>query len=154
MDIRYDDLDGIQPDELARLKAKEDVIRSAMAKLGRTSVRWAWFDNGDFRLPRLLSGDDCIAQFRPQHFDLEPSAFESLIVEDQCPCFDIPRQPVYNNYRMVQVGSESVKVSYGLFGKTYKVWSTFRGGLVEGKGRTMNAAYHDWEQRAQWRARE
>lgn len=88
--VNYDDLEGVDPGYVQRLKDKESAVRQAMANLARyTSVRWAVAEDGaGHTLFRLLTYDrsDCIVRFTPLDLTLTAEAFEKLITEGQRPC--------------------------------------------------------------------
>ena len=87
--VSYDDLEGVDPGYLQRLKDKEHAVQQAMAKLARyTSVRWAVTDDAGHTLFKLLTYDraNCIAQVAPLDLTLDADAFERLITEGRRPC--------------------------------------------------------------------
>jgi hypothetical protein len=91
IDVCYADLDGINPTYITRFREKEQAVRQAIAKIGRScSVRWVPFDGGRrhlfFRLTAHSDRDDCIAQVSALDLVLDADAFEKLIVEGQRPC--------------------------------------------------------------------
>jgi hypothetical protein len=91
IDVSYADLEGIDAACLERLREKEEAVRQAVAKIGRsTSVRWVPFDAGQhhlvLRLTAYSNRADCIAQVTPLDLALDADAFEKLIVEGQRPC--------------------------------------------------------------------
>lgn len=91
IDVSYADLKGIDPAYVARLREKEDVVRQAVAKIGRScSVRWTPIFVGEtnlwFRLTAYSDRDDCIAQVSPLDLTLDAEVFEKVIVEGQRPC--------------------------------------------------------------------
>jgi len=91
IDVSYADLEGIDPAYVAKLREKEEAVRQAIAKIGRScSVRWLPFDAGQkhlfFRLTAYSDRADCIAQVSPLDLTLDADAFEKEIVEGKRPC--------------------------------------------------------------------
>jgi hypothetical protein len=92
IDVSYVDLEGIDPAYVENLREKEDTVRQAVTKIGRScSVRWIPFDAGEkhlfFRLTAYSDRrDDCIAQISSLDLTLDADAFEKPIVEGQRPC--------------------------------------------------------------------
>ena len=91
IDVSYADLEGIDPAYIGKLRGKEQAVRQAIAKIGRScSVRWMPFDAGQknlfFRLTAYSDRADCITQVSPLDLTLDADAFAKLIVEGQRPC--------------------------------------------------------------------
>jgi hypothetical protein len=91
IDVSYDDLAGICAAYIDKLRDKEEAVRQAIARIGRScSVRWVPFDAGQnhlfFRLTAYPNRADCIAQVSPLDLTLDADTFEKLIVEGKRPC--------------------------------------------------------------------
>ena len=91
IDVSYADLEGISPAYIRKLREKEEAVRQAIARIGRScSVRWVPCAAGQeylfFRLTAYSDRADCITQVLPLDLTLDADAFEKLIVEGQRPC--------------------------------------------------------------------
>lgn len=94
MEISYQDLRGVDPTHVEKLKRREEVIRQAIDEMGRsdTSVRWSYVDDGSrnyvFRLVASADQNDCIVQVSPLDLTLEPEQFEQMLAEGKRSCGD------------------------------------------------------------------
>jgi hypothetical protein len=97
MEISYQDLRGVDPAYVEKLRRREEVIRQAIDERGRhdASVRWSYVDDGSrnyvFRLIAATDQNDCIVQVSPLDLTLEPEQFEQILAEGKRSCGDIPQ---------------------------------------------------------------
>jgi len=89
--ISYDDLVGLDPAYIEKLRGKEEAVRKGITRIGRTvSVRWVPVSAAQehllFRLTAYSDRADGIAQFSPLDLALDNETFERLIVEGNRPC--------------------------------------------------------------------